>query len=77
MLHPLEKQAYKFKLPKWWGIHNVFHVLLLEQDTTKKERMDKKVTKLEFKAGDNEIYEVEAIWDSAVYANKTKDHLPG
>ena len=43
-------------------------MLLLEQDTTKKERVDKQVTELE--AGDSEEYEVEAIWDSAIYAGK-------
>ena len=39
--------------------------------------MDKKVTELEFEAGDNKEYKVEAIWDSAVYANKAEGHLPG
>ena len=52
-------------------------MLLLEQDATKKEQIDKKVTKLEFKAGNSKKYKVEAIWDSAVYANKTKGQLPG
>ena len=48
---------------------------LLEQDTTKKERI-KKVPELD--AGDNsEEYEVEVIWDSAVDANKLESgHLP-
>ena len=41
---------------------------LLEQDTTKKEWVDEQVTELE--AGDSKKYEVEAIWDSAVYASK-------
>ena len=36
VLHPVGKQAYKFELPKKWRIHNVFHVFLLEQNTTKK-----------------------------------------
>ena len=45
---------------------------LLEQDTTKKERVDKKVTKLGFEAGNSKGYKVEAIWDSVVYANKSK-----
>ena len=36
VLNPIGKQAYKLKLPKKWKIHNVFYVLLLEQDTTKK-----------------------------------------
>ena len=50
---------------------------MLEWDTTRKERMDKKVTKLEFETGNSKKYEVEAIWNSAVYANKAKGHLPG
>ena len=51
-------------------MHNVFHILLLEQETTRKERVDKRVMELELKAGDSEEYEVEAIWDSAVYASE-------
>ena len=35
VLHLVDKQAYKLKLPKKWRIHNVFHVSLLEQNTTK------------------------------------------
>ena len=43
---------------------------LLEQDSTKKERVEK-VSELD--AGDDsEEYEVEAIWDSAVYAMESK-----
>ena len=51
-------------------MHNIFHVSLLEQDKTRKERVDKRVKELELKAGNSEEYEIEAIWDSAVHANK-------
>ena len=63
VLHPVGSQAYKLKLPKRWRIHNVFHMSLLEQDTTKKGRMDKKTAEqLEFEAGsNNEEYKVERI----------------
>ena len=76
VLHPVGKQAYKLELPKKWRIHNVFHVSLLEQDTTRKERVEK-VPELD--AGDDsEEYEVEAIWDSAVYTMESESgHLPG
>ena len=70
MLHPVDKQVYKLELPKRWKINDVFHVLLLKQDITKKRRVDKKVMELEFEAGNNKEYKVKAIWDSAVYANK-------
>ena len=53
-------------------MHNVFHVPLLGKNTTRKERVDKRVTKLKLKAGNNEEYKVEAIWDSAVYTSKLK-----
>ena len=48
---------------------------LLEQNTRKKERVEK-IAKLD--AGDkSEEYKVETIWDSAVYANKSESgHLP-
>ena len=72
----MQKQAYKLELPKWWRIHNVFHLSLLEQDTTKKYRVDKRVTELE--TGNSKEYKIEAIWDNAVYANELKSgHLPG
>ena len=77
VLHPVGKQVYKLELPKKWKIHDVFHVSLLEQDTTRKGRVDENVT--EFEAGnDEEEYKVEGIWDSAVYARESATgHLPG
>ena len=51
---------------------------LLKQDTSRKGRIDKKVRQMEFDTGDNEEYEVEAIWDSAVYARESESgHLSG
>ena len=47
VLHPVGKQAYKLELPKKWRIHDVFHLSLLEQNTTRKERVDENVTKLD------------------------------
>ena len=53
---------------------------LLEQNTTRKGRVDEKtVEQLEFEAGgDNKEYEVEGIHDSAVYAKESEaGHLLG
>ncbi len=59
----------------------MFHVSLLEQDTTRKGRVDKALPEpekeVEFEAGDNKEYEVEAIIDSAVYGQQTNDQMPG
>ena len=80
VLHPVGKQAYKLELPRKWRIHDVFHVSLLEQDTTRKGRVDEEVRQMEFDAGDDESgeYKVEAIRDSAVYARESESgHLPG
>ena len=80
VLHPIGKQVYKLELPKKWKIHDVFHVSLLEQDTTRKGRVDEKVRQMKFDAGDNESreYEVEAIWDSTLYARESESgYLPG
>ena len=76
VLYPVGKQAYKLELLKKWRIHNVFHVSLLEQDTTRKGRVhEENVEELD---GDKGKYEVEAIRDSAVYARESESgHLPG
>ena len=53
---------------------------LLEQDTTKKGRVDEEARQMEFNIGDDESgeYEVGAIWNSAVYARESESgHLSG
>ena len=80
VLHPIRKQVYKLELLRKKKIYNVFHVLLLKQDTIKKGRVDKKIRQMEFDVGhyDNEEWEVEAIWESTVYVRKSKSgHLSG
>ena len=54
-------------------------MLLLEQDTTRKGRIDKNVTELaELDAGeDSNEYKVKAICDCVVYARESAGHLPG
>ena len=57
-------------------MYNVFYVSLLEQNTIKKERVDKRVTELE--ASNSKEYKVEAIEDRTVYARKLESsQLPG
>ena len=75
MLYPVGKQAYKLKLPKKWRIHDIFHVSLLEQNTTKKGQVND--MQLEFEAGDDKEYEVNGIWDSIVYVRESVGQLPG
>ncbi len=79
VLHPVGKQTYKLELPKRWRIHDVFHVSLLEQDTTRKGRVDEATSQLEFEGdgGNGEEYEVEAIREGAVYARESEGQLPG
>ena len=40
VLYLLGKQTYKLELPKKWKIYDVFYMLLLEQKTTRKGRVD-------------------------------------
>ena len=75
VLYPVGKQTYKLELPKKWKIHNVFHVLLLEQNTTKKGQVNN--MQLEFEASNDKEYEVDGIWDSAVYARESAGQLLG
>ena len=74
VFYPIKKQAYKLELLKKWKIHDVFHVSLLEQDTTRKGR-EFLLPKFELD-NDNE-YEVEALRDSAVYAKEANGHFLG
>ena len=47
-------EVYKLELPKRWRIHDVFHMFLLEQNSTKKARVDEKIAEqLQFEAGGN------------------------
>ena len=75
VLYPEDKQAYKLELPKKWKIHNIFHVLLLEQDITKKRQMND--MQLKFEADNEKEYKIDGIWDSVVYAKEsTTGQLP-
>ena len=62
---------YKLELLTKEKIHNVFYMLLLKQDTTKKEQVDKALLDpkkdLKFEARGNKEYKVETLIDSAVY----------
>ena len=50
-------------------------MLLLEQDNIRKEQVDDE-NETEIDVGNSREYEVRAIWDSAIYARKSKsDHL--
>ena len=77
VLHPVGKEAYKLELPRNWTIHNVFHMSLLEQDTIRKEQVDKKVSELDVCDKDSKEYKVKAIQNSAVYAKELECYLPG
>ena len=53
-------------------------MLLPAQDTTKKGRVRKEVPELDAGNEDSKEYELETIWDSAVYANELESgHLLG
>ena len=45
---------------------------LVEQNTIKNGRVNNKVSELNAGGRDNKDYNLEAIWDTAVYAEKSK-----
>lgn len=76
VFYTIEKQAYKFELPIKQKIHDVFYVLLLEQDITRKRRVNKKIlleSESEFKAGNNKEQEIKAIINSVMYKKEANN----
>lgn len=70
VLYLVGKQAYKLELEAKSKICDVFDILILEQNITKRvQANDELVLELEFKIGRNKEYEMKAIEDKAVYAD--------
>ena len=76
MLHPIGKQVYKLEFFKKLKMHIVFYISLLEQDITKKRRVDENVTKLDASKDDSEEYKVEVIWKNEVYIRESEGYPP-
>ena len=56
----------------------MFHVLLLEQDTSRKGPVSKEIPELDAGNKDSKEYKMKVFEDNAVYANESKScHLPG
>ena len=54
-------------------IHDVFHMSLLEQNTTRKRRVDlNNIAELDANNNKDDKYEIETIWDSAVFMKESK-----
>ncbi len=74
VLHVVGKQAYKLELSTKGKIYDIFHMFLLDQDITRRERVDKALSEpekdLKFEAGGNKEYELEAIIDSPMYSQQ-------
>ena len=65
------------ELPAKKRIHNAFHMLLLEQNTSKKGQINVFTEVLKFELGDDKEYKVEAMQDIAIYAKEADRNLSG
>lgn len=60
-------------------MHDILHISLLEQDITKKKRVEAAISQMQLDDGKDERgkYKFERIWDSAVYAKESESYLSG
>ena len=72
-MHLVGKQTYKIELFKKMKIHNLFYVLLLEQNTTRKGQVE---TAIMLDKSNNKEYKLETIRNNMVYISKLEGHLP-
>ncbi len=80
ILHGVGKQVYKLELSTRWKIYDIFHVLLLEQDITKKGQVNNDIlpeSEKKFEAGDKKKYKVKAIINNVVYNKEGNNQTPG
>lgn len=68
VLYPVKSQVYKLELPKKCSIYNIFHILLLEQDITRKKQMLNNIAKLD--VDNSKRYKIEAIQDHKIYSRE-------
>lgn len=72
--HLVYKQAYKFELFTKWKIHNVLHLILLQQDKLKKKQVNK-IVEIKFDKVKYKEYKVTAIEDSIIHNKAAKSQL--
>lgn len=79
ILHSRGQQAYMLKLTQNWRIYEIFYTILLEQKTTKKERVEGARCSIKFDKGDDKrMYKVERITDGGAYIKESlKFHALG
>ena len=67
----IDKQAYRVKLLSNWQIHDIFHIFLLKQAKSKKEKIYKAFASTKIIDEDNKlVYIVEAITNSQLHLKK-------
>lgn len=74
VLFLVKKSSIQIRITKKKKNTQYFYILLLEQETIRKEQVDKNTIRLKFKANNSKEFVVKGIYNKAMYAREFEGH---